>query len=54
MASYDVARRQVRRPWALEKRELERLEANMYNEVRQCSEVHREARVYTRPLFSST
>ena len=29
-----------------EKRELERLEKNMYNEVRQCSEVHREVRRY--------
>ena len=29
-----------------EKRELERLEKNMYNEVRQCSEVHREVRKY--------
>jgi len=29
-----------------EKRELERLERNMYNEVRQCSEVHREVRRY--------
>ena len=29
-----------------EKRELERLEANMYNEVRQCAEVHREVRKY--------
>ena len=46
MASYDVARHQLWRPWALEKRELERLEANMYNEVRQCSEVHREVRRY--------
>jgi methionyl aminopeptidase len=29
-----------------EKRELERLEKNMYNEVRQCAEVHREVRQY--------
>ena len=29
-----------------EKRELERLERNMYNEVRQCAEVHREVRKY--------
>lgn len=29
-----------------EKRELERLEKNMYNEVRQCAEVHREVRKY--------
>jgi|TARA_B110000967_G_scaffold206463_2_gene253272 methionyl aminopeptidase len=29
-----------------EKRELERLEKNMYNEVRQCAEVHREVRTY--------
>jgi len=29
-----------------EKRELERLERNMYNEVRQCAEVHREVRRY--------
>ena len=29
-----------------EKRELERLDANMYNEVRQCAEVHREVRKY--------
>ena len=29
-----------------EKRELERLERNMYNEVRQCAEVHREVSKY--------
>ena len=54
MASHDVGRQRVRRPWAGEKRELERLERDMYNEVRQCSEVHREAGAYTRPLLSPT
>ena len=29
-----------------EKREIERLEKDMYNEVRQCAEVHREVRKY--------
>jgi methionyl aminopeptidase len=42
-----------------EKRELERLNANMYNEVRQCAEVHREVRkhvdawVQVRPRLES-